>query len=63
MSKFELLIIEDNNFSFGKNKKLIAKLGNKKKYKLNYPNIKPYLYLELQLKKFIGNYNSNKNHF
>ena len=32
-SKYQLQIIEDNNFSLGKNKKLIPNLGNKRKYK------------------------------
>ena len=42
LSKCQLQIIEDNNFSFGKIKKLILNLGNKRKYKLHYQNLKLY---------------------
>ena len=49
--KYQLQIIEDNNFSLGKNKKLIANLGNKRKCKLHNQNLKRYLNLGLQLKK------------
>ena len=33
LSKYQLKIIEDNNFSFSKNKNLISNLENKIKYK------------------------------
>ena len=33
LSEYQLQIIEDNNFSLGRNKKLIFNLGNKRKYK------------------------------
>ena len=49
-SEYQLQIIEDNNFSFGKNKKLIPNLGNKRKCKLHYQNLKLYLNLGLQFK-------------
>ena len=52
MSKYQLEVIGDN-FSLGKNKKLISNLGNKRKYKLHYQNLKLYLNLGLQLKKII----------
>ena len=38
LSEYQLQIIESNNFSLGKNKKLIPNLSNKRKYKLNYQN-------------------------
>ena len=33
LSEYQLQIIEDNNFSLRRTKKLISKLGNKRKYK------------------------------
>ena len=48
LSEYQLQIIEDNNFSIGKNKKLIP---NKRKYKLRYQNLKLYLNLVLHLKR------------
>ena len=50
LPKYQLEVIGDN-FSLGKNKKLISNLGNKRKYKLHYQNLKLYLNLGLQLKK------------
>ena len=44
---------EDNNFSLGKNKKLIPNLGNKRKYKFHYQNLKLCLNLGLQSKNFL----------
>ena len=38
LSKYQLQIMKDNNFSLGKSKKLIPNLGNKIKYKLHYQN-------------------------
>ena len=55
LSKNQLQIIKDNNFSLGKNKKPISKLSNKKKYKLHYQNVKLYSNLWLKLK--INSYN------
>ena len=49
MSNYQLQIIEHINVYFGKNKKLIPNLDNKRKYKLHYQNLK--FYLGLQLKK------------
>ena len=51
LSKYQLQITEDDNFFLGKNKKLILNLGNKRKYKFHYQNIKLYLNVGLQLKK------------
>ena len=48
---YQLQIIEDNNFSHGKNKKLLPNLNHKRKYKLHYQNLQLYLNLRLQLKK------------
>ena len=53
LCKYQLKIIEDNNFSLGKNRKLIPNRSNKRKYKLHYQNLKLYLNLEIQLKKII----------
>ena len=50
LSKNQLQIIKDNNFSLGKNKKPISKLSNKRKYKLHYQNVKLYSNLGLKLK-------------
>ena len=50
LSEYQLQIIEDNSFSLGKNKKLISNLSNKRKHKLHYQNLKPYLNLGIQLK-------------
>ena len=55
LSDYQLKIIEDNNLSFGKNKKLIPNLDNKRKCKLRYQNLKLYLNLKLQLKKIHRN--------
>ena len=43
-----LQIIEDNNFFLGKNEKIILGLGNKRKYKLHYQDLKVYFKLRLQ---------------
>ena len=51
LSDYQLQIIEYNNFSLVKNKKLMSNLGNKRKYKLYYQNFEYYLSLGLQLKK------------
>ena len=53
LTKYQLQITEDNNFSLGKNKKLISNLGNKRKYKFHYQNLKLCLNLGLQLKKIL----------
>ena len=49
LSKYQLQIIKDNDFSLGKKKKLIPNLGDKKKkkkkYKLHYQKLKLYLNL------------------
>ena len=50
LSEYQLQIIEDNSFSLGKNKKLISNLSNKRKHKLHYQILKPYLNLGIQLK-------------
>ena len=47
LSKYKLQIIEDNNFSLGKNKKLFPNLRIKRKYKLHYQNLKLYFRLGL----------------
>ena len=46
LSEYQLQIIEDK--SFGKNKKLIFNLGNKRKDKLDDQNLKLHLNLGLQ---------------
>ena len=51
LSHYKSQIIGDNNFSLGYNKEFIPNLGNKRKYKLHYQNMKLYFSLELQLKK------------
>ena len=52
---YQLKIIEDNEFFLGKNEKLIANLGNKRKYKLQLQlKRKNLCKLRLQLKNFIG---------
>ena len=51
LSDYQLQIIEDDNFSLDKNKRLIPSLDNKTKYKLFYQSLKLYLHLVLQLKK------------
>ena len=53
LTKYQLQITEDNNFSLGKNKKLISNLGNKRKYKFHNQNLKLCLNLGLQLKKIL----------
>ena len=45
MSNYQLQIIKCNNFSLAKNEKFIPNLGNKRKYKLHYQNLKLYLSL------------------
>ena len=52
MSEYQLQTIEYNNFSLAE-KKLIPNLGNKRKCKLHYQNLKLYLRLELKFKNFI----------
>ena len=37
--KHQLKIIEDSNFSLGKNKTFVPNLGNKRKFKLHYKNL------------------------
>ena len=49
LSKYQLQIIENNNFSISINN-LISNLGNKRKCKLHYQNLKLFLNLRLQLK-------------
>ena len=51
-----LQIIKYNNFSLGKNKKLIFNLGSKRKYKLHSQNLEHYLNSGLQLKKNSENF-------
>ena len=51
LPKYQLQIIEYKNFAFGKSKKFIPNLVNKKKYKIHYQNFKIYLDLGLQLNK------------
>ena len=53
LTKYQLQITEDNNFSLGKNKKLIPNLGNKRIYKFHYQNLKLCLNLGLQLRKIL----------
>ena len=60
LSDYQLQFIEDNNFSYDKNEKLISNLSNKIKYKLQDQNLKLYLILGLQFEKIEY---SNKNHF
>ena len=48
LSDYQLQFMEDNNFSYDKNEKLISNLSNKIKYKLQYQNLKLYLILGLQ---------------
>ena len=60
LSDYQLQFMEDNNFSYDKNEKLISNLSNKIKYKLHDQNLKLYLILGLQFKKIEY---SNKNHF
>ena len=50
LSEYQLEIIEDNKFPYGRNEKRISNLGHKK-YKLHYENLKLYLELGLKLKK------------
>ena len=38
LCKYQLKIIKDNNFSLGRNEKLISNLGNKRRYKLHHQN-------------------------
>ena len=51
LSKYQLKIIEDTNFSFSKNKKRNPNLGNKRKHKLHYQMLKLYLNIGLRFKK------------
>ena len=53
LSDFQLKIIRNNNYFHGKNKKLISNLGNKRKHKLHYQDLKLFLELELPIKKII----------
>ena len=41
LHEYQLQIIEDN-FSWGKNEKLIINLGNKRKHELHYQNLKSF---------------------
>ena len=50
-SDFHLKIKRNNNFFHGKNKKLISNLGNKRKHKLHYQDLKLFLELGLIVKK------------
>ena len=50
MSKYQLEVIGDN-FFLGKNKKLISNLGNKRKYKLHYQNLKTLFKFRVAVKK------------
>ena len=51
LSKYQLKIIEDTNFSFSKKKKRNPNLGNKRKHKLHYQMLKLYLNIGLRFKK------------
>ena len=51
LSDYQLQFIEENNFSYDKNKKPISNLGDQIKYKLHYQNLRVYLSLGLELKK------------
>ena len=53
LSQYQLQIIDNNNFSLGKNKRLVPNLGNKRKHKLHYQNLKLYFHLDSQLKNSI----------
>ena len=61
LSDYQLQFIEENNFSYDKNKKPISNLGDQIKYKLHYQNLRVYLSFGLELKKIIEH--SNKNQF
>ena len=50
LSKYKLQIIENHNICLSKSENLIP---DKRKYMLHYQNLKLYLDLELQLKKFV----------
>ena len=50
LSDYQLRFVKYRNFSIGK-KKLIPNLGNKRKYKFYYQNLKLHFSLWLQLKK------------
>ena len=50
LSEYQLQITEDK--IFGKIKNIILNLGNKRKYKIYYQNLKLYLNLGLQSKKY-----------
>ena len=50
LSEYQLQITEDQ--IFGKIKNIILNLGNKRKYKIYYQNLKLYLNLGLQSKKY-----------
>ena len=58
---YQLQFIEENNFSYDKNKKPISNLVDQIKYKLHYQNLRVYLSFGLELKKIIEH--SNKNQF
>ena len=51
LSDYQLRFIEENNFSYDKNKKPISNLGDQIKYKLHYQNLRVYLSFGLELKK------------
>ena len=53
LSKYQLQILEDNNFSFSKNKKLIPNLGNKGKYKTPLSELKTLFKFSVRIKKII----------
>ena len=45
IAEYQLEIIQENKFSFGKNEKLIPYLCNKKTFRLHHKNLKLYLVL------------------
>ena len=45
IAEYQLEIIQENKFSFGKNEKLISYLCNKKTFRLHHKNLKLYLVL------------------
>ena len=38
LSEYQLQILDDNNFSFGQNEKLVTNVGNKRKCNFRYQN-------------------------
>ena len=50
LSEYQLKIIVGKEFSFWKSKRVISSLGNKRKHKLHYQNLKLCLNLILKLK-------------